>query len=168
MKKAKRNHDMDAIVDSIDVIPASLCSLDGASGKPMKKEKVKIFNDLVHTHIKVEGLCLEIVNTPQVASSSIMHAFIHSPIPPLINLHQQYQRMHGLKQLGVCDWVFRGATHTRFEHSLGVAHLAEKVLRGIQDKQPALGITETDVICVKVAALCHDLGHGPFSHVYDG
>jgi len=76
--------------------------------------------------------------------------------------------MHGLKQLGVCDWVFRGATHTRFEHSLGVAHLAEKVLRGIQEKQSDLNITETDVTCVKVAALCHDLGHGPFSHVFDG
>ena len=80
----------------------------------------------------------------------------------------QFQRLQGMKQLGVCDRVFRGAVHTRFEHSMGVAYLAEKLAKQLRKTQPKLGITDTDVLCVKVAGLCHDLGHGPYSHLYDG
>ncbi|KAL7470705.1 hypothetical protein ACHAXS_010965 [Conticribra weissflogii] len=78
------------------------------------------------------------------------------------------QRLRGLKQLGVSQTTYVCTTHTRFEHSLGVACLAEELLRGIQEKQPKLDITEKDVICVKIAGLLHDIGHGPYSHVYDG
>lgn len=78
------------------------------------------------------------------------------------------QRLRGLKQLGVTDMAYMTTTHCRFEHSLGVAHLAETILRNIQRNQPNLDITEKDILCVKVAGLCHDLGHGPYSHVYDG
>jgi HD superfamily phosphohydrolase len=51
---------------------------------------------------------------------------------------------------------------------LGVAHLAEKLVTEIKKNQSYLDITPTDILCVKVAGLCHDLGHGPFSHVFDG
>ena len=102
------------------------------------------YNDPIHHHIQLDRLSLRIIDTPQ------------------------FQRLHGLKQLGVCDYVFRGATHTRFEHSIGVAHMAEKVVQTIQRVQPNLNVTHNDITCVKIAGLCHDLGHGPFSHVYDG
>ena len=59
---------------------------------------------------------------------------------------------------GTCDFVFPGATHTRFEHSLGVAHLAETLVKTLQSNQPELDITASDVLSVKIAALCHDLG----------
>ena len=78
------------------------------------------------------------------------------------------QRLRGLKQLGVSEMTYVPTTHCRFEHSLGVAALAENLLREIKKKQPKLDITEKDIICVKIAGLLHDIGHGPYSHIYDG
>lgn len=78
------------------------------------------------------------------------------------------QRLKQLKQLGVSDITYTCTTHNRFQHSLGVMALAEQLLRGIRERQPRLGITEKDIVCVKIAGLLHDIGHGPYSHVYDG
>ena len=70
--------------------------------------------------------------------------------------------------VGTCNEVYRGAVHTRFEHSCGVCHLADEQVRKIRDTQEELDITNSDIMCVNVAAICHDIGHGPYSHVYDG
>merc|ERR1711871_1151187 len=77
-------------------------------------------------------------------------------------------RLRGVGQLGACRWVFPCAVHNRFEHSLGVAHLARTWTEHFQRSQPELGIDDADILCVTLAGLLHDLGHGPFSHFWDG
>jgi len=51
-----------------------------------------------------------------------------------------------------------------FQHSLGVAHLAQKFASKLRKDNPEL-VDEKDVLCVMLAGLCHDLGHGPYSHL---
>lgn len=69
-----------------------------------------------------------------------------------------FQRLRGIRQLAMANLVYPGALHTRFDHSLGVFHVA-----GLMADQ--LKITGEDKRAVQFAALLHDLGHGPFSHV---
>jgi len=74
------------------------------------------------------------------------------------------QRLHRLRQLAGAEYVYPGANHTRFEHSVGVMHLA-----GLLAENPHLSqlLSEDDVQKVRIAALLHDVGHGPFSHVFE-
>ncbi|ESO04811.1 hypothetical protein HELRODRAFT_111791 [Helobdella robusta] len=113
------------------------------TGKTLLKKEGTVMNDPIHGHIEISPLCMAIVDTPQ------------------------FQRLRFIKMTGTGSLVYPGAVHTRFEHSIGVCHLAETLCRTLQQKQPELNITESDVSCVAVAGLCHDLGHGPFSHLYD-
>ena len=69
-----------------------------------------------------------------------------------------FQRLRGIRQLALANLVYPGALHTRFDHSLGVCHVARLMAEQL-DLKPG----ETRL--VRLAALLHDLGHGPFSHV---
>nr|XP_055062532.1 deoxynucleoside triphosphate triphosphohydrolase SAMHD1-like [Misgurnus anguillicaudatus] len=104
---------------------------------------MKIFNDSIHGHIELHPLLVKIIDT------------------------LQFQRLRNIKQLGAGYWVYPGASHNRFEHSIGVAHLAGCLINSLQEKQTELNITNQDKLCVQIAGLCHDLGHGPFSHLFD-
>ncbi|CAL1286111.1 unnamed protein product [Larinioides sclopetarius] len=79
----------------------------------------------------------------------------------------QFQRLRSIKQTGFLEYVYPGATHNRFSHSLGVCYLAGKFIQELREHQPELSISDTDILCVQLAGLSHDLGHGPFSHTWE-
>jgi len=74
------------------------------------------------------------------------------------------QRLHRLRQLAGAEYVYPGANHTRFEHSIGVMHLACSVAENPNISQY---IGEDEAEMVRIAGLLHDVGHGPFSHVFE-
>ncbi|MCS7124035.1 MAG: HD domain-containing protein [Candidatus Bathyarchaeota archaeon] len=74
------------------------------------------------------------------------------------------QRLRRLRQLAGAEYVYPGANHTRFEHSVGVMYLAGKVVENSHISQI---VSEEDVEAVRIAGLLHDVGHGPFSHVFE-
>ncbi len=74
------------------------------------------------------------------------------------------QRLRRLRQLAGSEYVYPGANHTRFEHCIGVMYLAGKVL-----ENPSISrvVTDEESEIARIAALLHDVGHGPFSHVFE-
>ncbi|MHA1269609.1 MAG: HD domain-containing protein [Candidatus Helarchaeota archaeon] len=75
------------------------------------------------------------------------------------------QRLRRIKQLCGSDYVYLGATHCRFSHSLGVMTLGEQLITKLSKNND---ITFENIEEIKSAALLHDIGHGPFSHVFEG
>jgi len=74
------------------------------------------------------------------------------------------QRLHRLRQLAGAEYVYPGANHTRFEHSLGAMYLAQQLT---ERSNVAQFLSEDEIQMVRFAALLHDVGHGPFSHVFE-
>lgn len=77
---------------------------------------------------------------------------------------REFQRLRRVRQLGLAYFAYPSAEHSRFTHSLGAFHLATRVLDRLGERYE---ITADDRTAVRVAALVHDVGHGPFSHVIE-
>ncbi len=71
-----------------------------------------------------------------------------------------FRRLHRIKQLAHAHTVYPSAHHTRFEHSLGVMHIAGRMYDEI-------GTNPDEKITVRLAGMLHDIGHGPFSHLFE-
>ena len=96
-----------------------------------------------------------------------IHGFIY--ITPLMKQFidtEEFQRLRDLRQLGATTYIFPSANHTRFEHSIGVSHLAGLMMESLK-KNGCEEITEKMIELTRIAGLLHDVGHGPFSHLYD-
>lgn len=107
------------------------------SAKPNLKP-VKYINDPVYGGIPVTELELKIIETPV------------------------FQRLRGLRQLAKVNYVFPGAEHSRFVHSLGVMYIMGLMTEHLLKNNE---IQEMDAIKMRVAALVHDIGHYPLSHL---
>ena len=105
----------------------------------MKKKYLDII-DPIHDFIRVYNSELKIIDNPI------------------------FQRLRRIKQLSGAHLTYPGAQHTRFEHSLGVMHIAGRASQTLQEK----GVLKADDIdSIRLAALLHDIGHGPFSHLFE-
>jgi HD superfamily phosphohydrolase len=78
-----------------------------------------------------------------------------------------FQRLRYIKQLGHAHLVYPGATHTRFDHAVGVYHLARRALNVLAERGGLSEVDETDCKLIPLAALLHDIGHYPFSHALE-
>ena len=96
---------------------------------------------------------------------------IRDPIHGLIELSQKeldiintkaFQRLRRIRQLAMTFLVYPGTLHTRFDHSIGVMHIAGRICDRLKQRGE---ISDEDCKRVRLAALLHDIGHGPFSHV---
>lgn len=107
--------------------------------------KGKIIRDAVHGDIFVEDKFLKIIDTPE------------------------FQRMRRIKQLSVANIVFPSADHTRFSHSLGCFYVMKQIIAHFDSIFGKMGIevSKQDKDIALLAALLHDIGHGPFSHAFE-
>lgn len=96
-----------------------------------------------------------------------IYGLIDMPSGLIFNLieHRYFQRLRRIKQLGLTDYVYPGALHTRFHHALGATHLMNKAISVLRQK--GITITKEEEIGVKIGILLHDIGHGPFSHALE-
>ena len=105
----------------------------------MKKKHLDII-DPIHDFIRAYGTEITIIDNPI------------------------FQRLRRIRQLSGAHLVYPGALHTRFEHSLGVMHIAGQVGQVLQEKGI---INSNDNENIRLAALLHDIGHGPFAHIFE-
>src|SRR6185295_9881867 len=100
----------------------------------------KVVRDAVHGDIELSGLEIELIDTPE------------------------FQRLRGIKQLGTAYLVFPSATHTRFEHSIGAAWMAQRMVDAIRRSHP---VSVDEAALIRVTALLHDITHIPFGHTLE-
>lgn len=105
-------------------------------------EKKKIINDPIYGFITLQG--------------ELVYQLIE---------HRYMQRLRRIKQLGLTDYVYPGALHTRFHHALGATHLMCRAVDTLQAKGHE--ITTEEAEAAQIAILLHDVGHGPFSHALE-
>ena len=102
----------------------------------------------------------KIINDP-------LHGFLALPSALIYDViqHPYFQRLRRIRQLGLSEWVYPGATHTRFHHALGALNLTIQAVETLQRK--GIEISDDEKEGVSLAILLHDIGHGPYSHTLE-
>jgi HD superfamily phosphohydrolase len=106
------------------------------------------------------------VNKKKIINDPV-HGFltIHSELIFDIINHPYFQRLRRIRQLGLTEFVYPGAIHTRFHHALGAMHLMSISLNTLRSKSHEISNEEYEA--AMIAILLHDIGHGPFSHALE-
>lgn len=102
----------------------------------------------------------KIINDPVFGFITIPNDFVYDVIR-----HPFVQRLNRIRQLGLAPFVYPGAQHTRFHHSIGAMFLMSEALKILKEKGHSVSLDEYDAALT--AILLHDIGHGPFSHVLE-
>lgn len=102
----------------------------------------------------------KIINDP-------VFGFLSVPNDTLLSVlqHPYVQRLNRIRQLGLSYFVYPGAMHSRFLHSLGAMHLMEEAISSLRQK--GVEVSHNESVAAMAAILLHDIGHGPFSHVME-
>lgn len=97
-----------------------------------------------------------------------VYGFISFPFENLYRVIDsfEFQRLRRISQMGLSFLVYPGAVHTRFHHTLGALHLMSKAIYHLQSIGIDISKEEANAACM--AILCHDIGHGPYSHTLEG
>lgn len=106
------------------------------------------------------GIKRKIINDPVFGFINIPDGLLYAVIQ-----HPLFHRLTRIKQMGISSFVYPGAQHTRFQHSLGAFHLMGEAIAQLRGKGHE--ITDKEATAVEIAILLHDIGHGPFSHVLE-
>ncbi|MBF0123717.1 MAG: HD domain-containing protein [Magnetococcales bacterium] len=117
----------------------------------------KVFRDPIHNMIALERDDALSGNDPVDWGDSMLLALIDTP---------EMQRLRAILQLGPARLVYPSAEHSRFSHSLGVMQLTKRILRTLLQLYPGW-LSRQQLLTIKVAALVHDIGHGPYSHIFE-
>ncbi len=99
----------------------------------------------------------KIINDPVYGFVTIPGTLIYELIE-----HPFFQRLRRIKQLGMSEYVYPGATHSRFHHALGAMHLMVQAVQTLRSKD--VKITDKEAEALYTGILLHDIGHGPYSH----
>ena len=102
----------------------------------------------------------KIINDPVYVFVTIPSELIYDLIE-----HPYFQRLRRIKQLGLSNWVYPGALHTRFQHVIGAMSLTAQAVDLLRWKGVSISEEEKDAVCA--AVLLHDMGHGPYSHTLE-
>lgn len=102
----------------------------------------------------------KIINDPVYGFVTIPYEIIYDILE-----HPWFQRLRRIQQLGLTNYVYPGALHTRFHHTLGALHLMTEAIEVLRSKGHL--ITDEEAEAVSLAIFLHDIGHGPFSHTLE-
>lgn len=102
----------------------------------------------------------KIINDPLHGFLAIPSALVYDVVQ-----HPYFQRLRRIRQLGMNEWVYPGATHTRFHHALGAMSLMTKAIETLRRK--GVEITDLEAEGAILGILMHDIGHGPYSHTLE-